>query len=140
MTEEEEEVLKRYSTPGLRRKHIEPPLFALIKASKANDAPTSEPAAAAATTYDVPQSDESTSLALRAAVKTAAKAVGGKNKLACMLGISGPAVYMWKQIPTKRVLEIERLTNVRREILRPDLYQTPTLEVLETGEAEDMSP
>src|SRR5262249_497229 len=38
------------------------------------------------------------------------------------------------------VLEIERLTNGRREILRPDLYQTPTLEVLETGETGDMSP
>lgn len=45
--------------------------------------------------------------------------------LAAGLGISKQSVSDWERIPAERVLEVERLTGVDREILRPDLYSTP---------------
>jgi DNA-binding transcriptional regulator YdaS (Cro superfamily) len=55
-------------------------------------------------------------------LKMAMKAAGGEAKLAAALGISLPALYDWRRIPPARVLQIEAVTGVRREILRPDLY------------------
>jgi DNA-binding transcriptional regulator YdaS (Cro superfamily) len=39
------------------------------------------------------------------------------------LGITRAAVVKWDKVPAERVVEIERITGIRRELLRPDLYQ-----------------
>ena len=49
------------------------------------------------------------------------------SELARVLGLSSAAIAQWKRIPAERIVEIERATGVRREVLRPDLYQGPTL-------------
>jgi DNA-binding transcriptional regulator YdaS (Cro superfamily) len=106
------------------RKAPERPLLALIKAGGVNEMPAP---ALAAITGNTSGRDENILLTLRVAVKTAGKAVGGKIELARMLGICRQAVYAWRKIPAERVVEVERLTGVRREELRPDLYQPLTL-------------
>jgi DNA-binding transcriptional regulator YdaS (Cro superfamily) len=45
-----------------------------------------------------------------------------KKALAVALGISGEAVNNWKRVPVERVLEVEKITGVPREELRPDIY------------------
>ena len=54
----------------------------------------------------------------------AAHAIGGYSKLAEALQISRQAVAKWRhrQIPAERVREVERISGVSRQILRPDLY------------------
>ena len=44
-------------------------------------------------------------------------------KIAKECGITPGAVSMWKQIPAERVVDIERITEIPREQLRPDLYR-----------------
>lgn len=59
-------------------------------------------------------------------IPTLAEAVtraGSVAKLAAMLGVSRQLIYKWKRVPAERVREIERLTGVPRETLRPDLYE-----------------
>lgn len=50
---------------------------------------------------------------------------GGMRALARALGINYQAIQSWKEIPAKRVLEIEQATGIPREQLRPDLYGPP---------------
>ncbi len=52
----------------------------------------------------------------------AIEAAGGIMRLAYALGISEAAVSQWEKIPPDRVIPIEKLTGVKRELLRPDLY------------------
>lgn len=49
-------------------------------------------------------------------------AAGTASELARRLGITVQSIQQWKQIPAKRVIEIERVTGVPRKELRPDLY------------------
>ena len=46
------------------------------------------------------------------------------SELSQKMNVSKQAVYKWQihGIPAKRLLEVEKLTDVRRERLRPDLY------------------
>jgi len=46
------------------------------------------------------------------------------SELSQKMNLSKQAVYKWQThgIPAKRLLEVEKLTDVRRERLRPDLY------------------
>jgi hypothetical protein len=46
------------------------------------------------------------------------------TELSQKMNLSKQAVYKWQThgIPAKRLLEVEKLTDVRRERLRPDLY------------------
>jgi DNA-binding transcriptional regulator YdaS (Cro superfamily) len=52
--------------------------------------------------------------------------LGGPTKAAAALGISNPSVVMnWRtrgQVPAERVLDVERLTNISRHVLRPDIF------------------
>lgn len=50
-------------------------------------------------------------------------AAGGVAALARALGISQPSVSNWDRVPAARVLAVEAMTGVAREVLRPDLYQ-----------------
>jgi DNA-binding transcriptional regulator YdaS (Cro superfamily) len=56
-------------------------------------------------------------------VRLAIEAGGGLREFARKLGISKQAVQQWTQVPAHRIIEIERLTGVPREKLRPDLYR-----------------
>lgn len=51
--------------------------------------------------------------------------MGGINPLAKALGIDRAAIHRWHQVPSKRIIQIEHLTGVPREELRPDLYLAP---------------
>src|SRR5215207_5038443 len=49
-------------------------------------------------------------------------AAGGISALARRLGIAPPSVSNWTKVPSERVLAVESATGIRREMLRPDLY------------------
>jgi TorA maturation chaperone TorD len=55
-------------------------------------------------------------------LEEAIRAAGGVSELARQLGISQPSVSNWTRIPAERVVAVESLTNVPRNVLRPDLY------------------
>jgi DNA-binding transcriptional regulator YdaS (Cro superfamily) len=55
-------------------------------------------------------------------VRRAIEAAEGHRRLAHLLGISHQAIGGWDRIPAERLLDIEVLTGVPREVLRPDLY------------------
>jgi DNA-binding transcriptional regulator YdaS (Cro superfamily) len=48
---------------------------------------------------------------------------GGYHALARVLGIQPTAVWRWKRVPAERCAQIEREVGVKREILRPDLFE-----------------
>jgi DNA-binding transcriptional regulator YdaS (Cro superfamily) len=51
---------------------------------------------------------------------------GGKSAVARYFKISPQAVDQWREIvPIKYLFELEKLTGVSREELRPDLYLVP---------------
>jgi DNA-binding transcriptional regulator YdaS (Cro superfamily) len=56
------------------------------------------------------------------AITQSIRRAGGGRALADQLGISFQAVYHWKKCPVFRTLEIERLTGIPKEQLRPDVY------------------
>jgi DNA-binding transcriptional regulator YdaS (Cro superfamily) len=60
---------------------------------------------------------------LEPGLKAAVKAVGSMSNLASLLGIAPQAIAQWEQIPINRVLEIEKITKVDRERLRPDMFR-----------------
>lgn len=51
------------------------------------------------------------------------KAAGGATKFAAALGTGRSVIYLWKQVPAERLIEIERITGVPRDKLRPDLFR-----------------
>lgn len=55
-------------------------------------------------------------------VRAAVKAAGNGFRLARDLGLTPAAIYRWDRIPSERIKDVERVTGVRREKLRPDLY------------------
>ncbi len=55
-------------------------------------------------------------------LEAAIRAAGGVTELARRVGLSQPSVSNWTRVPAERVLQVEAVTNVRRSILRPDLY------------------
>lgn len=53
---------------------------------------------------------------------------GGARKMAEILNLPLPTVYSWgfrQKIPVERVLEIERVFNIPRHEIRPDIYPHP---------------
>lgn len=65
---------------------------------------------------------------MKDAVEKAIDAAGSAVKLGRALGITSQAIGQWKKIPAERVVEIERVTGVPRQELRPDLYAVIKLE------------
>ncbi len=55
-------------------------------------------------------------------LEKAIEAAGGVRALARALGISQPAISVWKRVPSDRVIAVEAATGVPRRELRPDLY------------------
>jgi DNA-binding transcriptional regulator YdaS (Cro superfamily) len=58
-------------------------------------------------------------------LRAAISAVGGLRALGRLLGLSYQAIQQWEKIPAERVVEVEAVTGIARERLRPDLYRLP---------------
>jgi hypothetical protein len=41
------------------------------------------------------------------------------------VGVAPQSVSKWKLVPAHHVLMVEQLTDIKREVLRPDLYPPP---------------
>ena len=63
------------------------------------------------------------------AVKLAIEKAGGMRPLARAIGIAHQAIAMWTYIPIKRLLDVERVTGIPREILRPDIFYRSVEEI-----------
>lgn len=64
-------------------------------------------------------------------------AAGGVGALARALGLTQPAVSLWKRIPAERVVAVEAATGVSRSALRPDLYPAMTQSPLSNADVID---
>jgi len=56
-------------------------------------------------------------------LQKAIAAAGNRSELARRLGIKVQSIQQWDRIPAERVIDIERVTGVPRQELRPDLYE-----------------
>ena len=56
-------------------------------------------------------------------LRLAVTAAGSFNALANALGISSASISTWRRVPTHRILQVEAVTGIRREKLRPELYR-----------------
>ena len=50
---------------------------------------------------------------------------GRRKALAAALNVTPGAISQWDRVPAERVIDVERLTGIPRESLRPDLYVRP---------------
>ena len=57
------------------------------------------------------------------AMRLAIDAAGGGAALARALGVSAPAVSQWQRVPVRHCHDIERMTGVVKEELRPDVFK-----------------
>jgi DNA-binding transcriptional regulator YdaS (Cro superfamily) len=56
-------------------------------------------------------------------IKEAIAKAGGMRALARAIGIRYQSIQAWRdRIPAERVLDVERVTGISREKLRPDMY------------------
>lgn len=66
-------------------------------------------------------------------------AAGGLSELARRIGIAQPSLSKWARIPAERVLQVETITGVNRQRLRPDLYpDTPDI-IAEREETDEVA-
>lgn len=49
-------------------------------------------------------------------------AAGGPYVLATKLGLRGPTVSGWHQVPAEHVLNVEMITGISRYEIRPDVF------------------
>jgi hypothetical protein len=56
-------------------------------------------------------------------LKLAIEAAGSINALAQDLGMTVQALWEWRRVPAHRIVQVEAVTKVPREKLRPDLYR-----------------
>ena len=56
-------------------------------------------------------------------VERAINAIGGAVRLAEALDLTRQAIHQWDKIPAERVVDVERVTGIPRQELRPDLYK-----------------
>ncbi len=69
----------------------------------------------------------------------AVEVAGGPSALAKKLEIKPQAISQWKRIPAGRVIDVEKVTGIPREELRPDLYPAPASERETSSEEEAAS-
>lgn len=50
---------------------------------------------------------------------------GARRIIGEACGITSQAVSDWTRVPVEHVIEVERLTGIPRELLRPDIYGAP---------------
>lgn len=56
-------------------------------------------------------------------LRLAVEKAGSRYRLAKLIGIGLPALSRWKRIPLGRLLQVEKLLEIPREKLRPDMYR-----------------
>jgi DNA-binding transcriptional regulator YdaS (Cro superfamily) len=56
-------------------------------------------------------------------LEAAIEKAGGMRELGRLLGINYQALQQWRRIPAERVRDIERITGIPREKLRPDIFR-----------------
>jgi DNA-binding transcriptional regulator YdaS (Cro superfamily) len=56
-------------------------------------------------------------------LRKAIEAAGSIRAFARKLGVTPPAVMEWRRVPAHRILQVEAVTGIPREQLRPDLYR-----------------
>lgn len=61
-------------------------------------------------------------IALQEAINAMPDRSGKLASLAEKLGITSQALSQWHRVPVSRVIEVERITGVPKEKLRPDIY------------------
>jgi DNA-binding transcriptional regulator YdaS (Cro superfamily) len=54
-------------------------------------------------------------------LKAAVDAAGGLRALARLLGITHQSILQWDKVPADRIVDIENITGIARERLRPVL-------------------
>jgi TorA maturation chaperone TorD len=65
-------------------------------------------------------------------------AAGGVGALARKIGIAQPSISNWSRVPAERVLTVEAVTGVSREVLRPDLYSDrPGIDEVDAARARE---
>ena len=69
-------------------------------------------------------------------LQAAVTACGSVQALADRLGKFRQAVSRWRRVPAERVVDVERVSGVPREQLRPDLYRPTENEYASYREAE----
>src|SRR6516225_5654323 len=57
-------------------------------------------------------------------LRLAVAKAGSFNALAQTLGMTASAIMEWQQVPSHRILQVEAVTGIPREKLRPDLYRS----------------
>jgi DNA-binding transcriptional regulator YdaS (Cro superfamily) len=55
-------------------------------------------------------------------LRKAIEVAGSLRRLAMLLGITPAALLEWWRVPAHRILQVEAVTGIPREQLRPDLY------------------
>jgi DNA-binding transcriptional regulator YdaS (Cro superfamily) len=50
---------------------------------------------------------------------------GMMAEIARGLGLSRAAITKWPRVPAERVVAVEKITGIPRQLLRPDLWSTP---------------
>jgi len=58
-------------------------------------------------------------------LQAAVNAVGTRYRLSQLVGVVPSSVLRWTKIPAGRIVQVEKVTGVPREVLRPDLYRQP---------------
>jgi len=56
-------------------------------------------------------------------LRAALESVGGVGALASLLNINRQSICRWCRVPAERIIQIETVTDVPRNVLRPDLYE-----------------
>jgi DNA-binding transcriptional regulator YdaS (Cro superfamily) len=56
-------------------------------------------------------------------LRLAIEKAGSQYRLARIIGITLPALTRWERIPLKRLLQVEKLLEIPREKLRPDMFR-----------------
>jgi DNA-binding transcriptional regulator YdaS (Cro superfamily) len=65
---------------------------------------------------------------LKETLDKAIRSHGGYAEVARVLGVTRQTIYKWveRRVPAERVSEVEWLTGIPREILRPDIFNIGT--------------
>ena len=68
-------------------------------------------------------SDQTTKRGIDDGLRQAIAKAGSAKALAFALGMSAQALSEWQRVPAHRILQVEAVTGIPREKLRPELYQ-----------------
>lgn len=79
---------------------------------------------------------------MESAIEKAVHAVGSQSSLARSVNVTPQAVQQWVEagrVSHKKVIEVERVSGVSRQELRPDIYPASTESVTHAAAIEEQS-